>query len=154
MIRVKMPAWPKLPACSMLFFELSMIGAILHCLRNLERDIGLEHWVQRDLAMSARRWDQIPCCYSWGRLGCRFSCLAGFMVVEIKLDCFLCYDNLGFGSSAAETSGQKNTTKRCRSEWWLDEDGLFSLDDEGRAEKQQCAVAASNASQLFFHAGE
>ncbi|KAE8694857.1 Armadillo repeat-containing protein LFR [Hibiscus syriacus] len=56
---------------------------------------------------------------------------------------------LGSGSSAAETYGQKNTTKRCRSEWWLDEDGLFNLDDEGRAEKQQCAVAASNIIRNF-----
>ncbi|TYI06145.1 hypothetical protein ES332_A10G137600v1 [Gossypium tomentosum] len=56
----------------------------------------------------------------------------------------------GLGSgSAAEISGQKNTSKRRRSEWWLDEDGLFNLDDEGRAEKQQCAVAASNIIRNF-----
>ncbi|KAE8718362.1 Armadillo repeat-containing protein LFR [Hibiscus syriacus] len=56
---------------------------------------------------------------------------------------------LGSGSSAAEIPGQKNTSKRRRSEWWLDEDGLFNLDDEGRAEKQQCAVAASNIIRNF-----
>ncbi|XP_022760210.1 armadillo repeat-containing protein LFR-like [Durio zibethinus] len=53
------------------------------------------------------------------------------------------------GSSAAEISRQKNTTKVRPSEWWFDEDGLFNLDDEGRAEKQQCAVAASNIIRNF-----
>ena len=42
-----------------------------------------------------------------------------------------------------------NTSKLRLSEWWLDEDGLFNLDDEGRAEKQQCAVAASNIIRNF-----
>lgn len=59
------------------------------------------------------------------------------------------YGRLGSGSSAAEISGKKNTSKLHRSEWWLDEDGLFNLDDEGRAEKQQCAVAASNIIRNF-----
>lgn len=40
-------------------------------------------------------------------------------------------------------------TKSRPSEWWLDEDGLFNLDEEGRAEKQQCAVAASNIIRNF-----
>lgn len=31
----------------------------------------------------------------------------------------------------------------------FDEDSLFNLDDEGRAEKQQCAVAASNIIRNF-----
>jgi hypothetical protein len=31
----------------------------------------------------------------------------------------------------------------------FDEDGLFNLDDEGRAEKQICAVAASNVIRNF-----
>lgn len=53
------------------------------------------------------------------------------------------------GSSISEASVQKNTTKLRPSEWWLDEDGLFNLDEEGRAEKQQCAVAASNIIRNF-----
>ncbi|XWS08898.1 hypothetical protein CRYUN_Cryun40dG0039900 [Craigia yunnanensis] len=56
---------------------------------------------------------------------------------------------LGSGSSAAEISGKKNISQLRPSEWWLDEDGLFNLDDEGRAEKQQCAVAASNIIRNF-----
>ncbi|XWS53895.1 hypothetical protein CRYUN_Cryun10bG0039400 [Craigia yunnanensis] len=56
---------------------------------------------------------------------------------------------LGSGSSAVEISGQKNTSKLRPSQWWFDEDGLFNLDDEGRAEKQQCAVAASNIIRNF-----
>lgn len=55
----------------------------------------------------------------------------------------------GSGSSISDASVQKNTTKLRPSEWWLDEDGLFNLDEEGRAEKQQCAVAASNIIRNF-----
>lgn len=39
--------------------------------------------------------------------------------------------------------------KRQSLEWWFDEDGLFNLDEEGRAEKQQCAVATSNIIRNF-----
>lgn len=53
------------------------------------------------------------------------------------------------GSSLIEASVQKTATKIRASEWWLDEDGLFNLDDEARAEKQQCAVAASNIIRNF-----
>ncbi|XVF28742.1 hypothetical protein REPUB_Repub15cG0056400 [Reevesia pubescens] len=56
---------------------------------------------------------------------------------------------LGSGSFAVKISGQKNTNKLRPSERWFDEDGLFNLDDEGRAEKQQCAVAASNIIRNF-----
>ncbi|KAK9288978.1 hypothetical protein L1049_017449 [Liquidambar formosana] len=56
---------------------------------------------------------------------------------------------LGSGSSVTEASVQKSTTKLRPSEWWFDEDGLFNLDEEGRAEKQQCAVAASNIIRNF-----
>ncbi|XAR49042.1 hypothetical protein NMG60_11032071 [Bertholletia excelsa] len=56
---------------------------------------------------------------------------------------------IGPGSSAAEAFVQKSTTKNRPSEWWLQEDALFNLDDEGRAEKQQCAVAASNIIRNF-----
>ncbi|CAN7042394.1 unnamed protein product [Brassica oleracea var. botrytis] len=48
----------------------------------------------------------------------------------------------GVGSAAGEVLGKKN--KHQSSQWWNEEDGLFNLDDEGRAEKQLCAVAASN----------
>ncbi|GFP86061.1 armadillo repeat-containing protein lfr [Phtheirospermum japonicum] len=41
------------------------------------------------------------------------------------------------------------TPKPRASGWWLEEDGLFNLDDEGRSEKQQCAVAASNIIRNF-----
>ncbi|KAJ4722566.1 Armadillo repeat-containing protein LFR [Melia azedarach] len=56
---------------------------------------------------------------------------------------------VGSGSSAAESLVQKNAARVRSSEWWFDEDGLFNLDEEGRAEKQQCAVAASNIIRNF-----
>lgn len=34
-------------------------------------------------------------------------------------------------------------------EYWLDEEGLFNLDEEGRAERQLCAVVASNVIRNF-----
>ncbi|KAJ6911141.1 armadillo repeat-containing protein LFR isoform X1 [Populus alba x Populus x berolinensis] len=52
-------------------------------------------------------------------------------------------------SGLTDASAQKNVAKFRPSEWWYDEDGLFNLDDEGRAEKQQCAVAASNIIRNF-----
>ncbi|OAY28026.1 armadillo repeat-containing protein LFR [Manihot esculenta] len=61
----------------------------------------------------------------------------------------LAHSGLGSGSSVTEVSGQKKAAKVCPSEWWFDEDGLFNLDEEGRAEKQQCAVAASNIIRNF-----
>ncbi|XP_023540658.1 armadillo repeat-containing protein LFR-like [Cucurbita pepo subsp. pepo] len=51
------------------------------------------------------------------------------------------------GSSASEVT--VHTSKSSPRHWWLDEDGLFSLDDEGRAERQQCAVSASNIIRNF-----
>ncbi|KAL4200076.1 hypothetical protein AMTRI_Chr03g54580 [Amborella trichopoda] len=39
--------------------------------------------------------------------------------------------------------------KRRATEWWFEEDGLFNVDEEGRAERQQCAVAASNIIRNF-----
>lgn len=53
------------------------------------------------------------------------------------------------GSAASVAEGQKHAAKVRSSEWWFDEDGLFNLDEEGRAEKQQCAVAASNIIRNF-----
>ncbi|KAF5775645.1 putative armadillo-like helical, SWI/SNF-like complex subunit BAF250/Osa protein [Helianthus annuus] len=58
------------------------------------------------------------------------------------------HTNIGSGS-VSEVSLQKKATKAHPSEWWLAEDGLFNLDDEGRAEKQLCAVAASNVLRNF-----
>ncbi|XP_011027404.1 PREDICTED: armadillo repeat-containing protein LFR isoform X2 [Populus euphratica] len=52
-------------------------------------------------------------------------------------------------SGLTDASVQKNVAKFRPSEWWYEEDGLFNLDDEGRAEKQQCAVAASNIIRNF-----
>lgn len=60
----------------------------------------------------------------------------------------------GSGSSNKDPSAQKNTSKSRPSGWWFEEDGLFNLDDEGRAEKQQCAVAASNIIRNFSFMAE
>ncbi|XP_062108232.1 armadillo repeat-containing protein LFR [Humulus lupulus] len=57
------------------------------------------------------------------------------------------HSGLGSGSSLAEAS--PNVTKPRSSEWWANEDGLFNLDEEGRAERQQGAVAASNVIRNF-----
>ncbi|KAK9068203.1 hypothetical protein SSX86_012314 [Deinandra increscens subsp. villosa] len=56
--------------------------------------------------------------------------------------------NIGSGSGS-DVSLQKKATKSHPSDWWLAEDGLFNLNDEGRAEKQVCAVAASNVLRNF-----
>ncbi|XP_043713784.1 armadillo repeat-containing protein LFR [Telopea speciosissima] len=56
---------------------------------------------------------------------------------------------MGSGSSNTEGSSQKNMMRPSPSEWWFDEDGLFNQDEEGRAEKQQCAVGASNIIRNF-----
>lgn len=53
----------------------------------------------------------------------------------------------GVGSSPGEALGKKS--KHQSSQWWNEEDGLFNLDDEGRAEKQLCAIAASNVIRNF-----
>ncbi|KNA06613.1 hypothetical protein SOVF_179340 isoform A [Spinacia oleracea] len=51
------------------------------------------------------------------------------------------------GSSGIDSS-QKNAARRPTG-WWFEEDGLFNLDDDGRAEKQLCGVAASNILRNF-----
>ncbi|XP_028784174.1 armadillo repeat-containing protein LFR [Neltuma alba] len=53
------------------------------------------------------------------------------------------------GPTGTESRQQNGLTKSRLSELWFDEDSLFNLDDEGRAEKQQCAVAASNIVRNF-----
>ncbi|XP_058202242.1 armadillo repeat-containing protein LFR-like [Rhododendron vialii] len=52
-------------------------------------------------------------------------------------------------SPVTEVSVQKNRKRTRPPLWWLDEDGLFNLNDEGRSENQQCAVAASNIIRNF-----
>ncbi|XP_062219493.1 armadillo repeat-containing protein LFR [Phragmites australis] len=42
-----------------------------------------------------------------------------------------------------------SVTKKFSASFWFDEDGLFNNDDEGRTERQQCAVAASNIIRNF-----
>lgn len=51
-------------------------------------------------------------------------------------------------SSASEATGG-HAPKPSSRHWWLDEDGLFNMDEEGRAERQQCAVSASNIVRNF-----
>lgn len=46
--------------------------------------------------------------------------------------------------ATADREGQRKDV-----DCWLDEEGLFNLDEEGRAERQQCAVAASNVVRNF-----
>ncbi|XP_047952267.1 armadillo repeat-containing protein LFR [Salvia hispanica] len=60
----------------------------------------------------------------------------------------------GSGSSNKDPSAQKSTSKSRPSGWWFEEDGLFNLNDEGRAEKQQCAIAASNIIRNFSFMAE
>lgn len=55
----------------------------------------------------------------------------------------------GSGSSNKEASVLKCANKLRPGAWNFDEDGLFNLDEEGRAEKQLCAVAASNIIRNF-----
>ncbi|KAG5587973.1 hypothetical protein H5410_048407 [Solanum commersonii] len=52
--------------------------------------------------------------------------------------------NPGSGAANRESSVQKSSTKSRPTGLWFEEDGLFNLDEEGRIEKQQFAVAASN----------
>ncbi|XP_016483556.1 armadillo repeat-containing protein LFR-like [Nicotiana tabacum] len=55
----------------------------------------------------------------------------------------------GSGAANRDSSVPKSNTKSRPVGWWFEEDGLFNLDEEGRAEKQQCAVAASNILRNF-----
>ncbi|KAI4317919.1 hypothetical protein L6164_025747 [Bauhinia variegata] len=61
----------------------------------------------------------------------------------------LSHAGLSSGPTGTESTQQNDRTKSHRPELWCDEDSLFNLDDEGRAEKQQCAVAASNVVRNF-----
>ncbi|KAL3634493.1 hypothetical protein CASFOL_021547 [Castilleja foliolosa] len=64
------------------------------------------------------------------------------------------HSSAGSGTSNKELLTLKNTAKPNPSGWWYEEDGLFNLDDEGRVEKQQCAVAASNILRNFSFMAE
>lgn len=55
----------------------------------------------------------------------------------------------GSGAANRESSVRKSTTKSRPMGFWFEEDGLFNLDEEGRIEKQQFAVAASNIVRNF-----
>ncbi|KAF4352743.1 hypothetical protein CsatB_026312 [Cannabis sativa] len=55
----------------------------------------------------------------------------------------------GLGSGSSHSEASPNVYKPRTSEWWANEDGLFNLDEEGRAERQQGAVAASNVIRNF-----
>ncbi|KAF9605874.1 hypothetical protein IFM89_019846 [Coptis chinensis] len=53
------------------------------------------------------------------------------------------HHDLAPSASSTASLGRKNSINHHPSEWWFDEDGLFNLDEEGRAKTQQCAVVAS-----------
>lgn len=64
------------------------------------------------------------------------------------------HGSVASGASNKDPSSQKSTSKSRPSGWWFEEDGLFNRDEEGRAEKQQCAVAASNIIRNFSFMAE
>lgn len=57
--------------------------------------------------------------------------------------------HLGSGTDSSKVEASVSKGKHRSSDWWFDEDGLFNLDEEGKAEKQQCAVVASNIVRNF-----
>jgi hypothetical protein len=58
--------------------------------------------------------------------------------------------NHNFSPSNDQPKIEDSTITKKRSAGFLfDEDGLFNIDDEGRTERQQCAVAASNIIRNF-----
>ncbi|KAL6571459.1 hypothetical protein OROHE_003102 [Orobanche hederae] len=64
------------------------------------------------------------------------------------------HSSAGSGSWNKDPPAHKNINKPHPSDWWFEEDGLFNLDEEGRIEKQQCAVAASNIIRNFSFMAE
>ncbi|KAF3338016.1 Armadillo repeat-containing protein LFR [Carex littledalei] len=59
-------------------------------------------------------------------------------------------DSLASPGGSTKSEENPNSLKRKRPVgWWFDEDGLFNLNEEGRAEKQICAIAASNIIRNF-----
>ncbi|XP_073026969.1 armadillo repeat-containing protein LFR-like isoform X3 [Primulina eburnea] len=55
----------------------------------------------------------------------------------------------GNGYETGDSVARPGTGSGSPSGWWFEEDGLFHLDEEGRAEKQLCAAAASNIIRNF-----
>ncbi|WOL19259.1 armadillo repeat-containing protein LFR [Canna indica] len=59
-------------------------------------------------------------------------------------------DTASYPGRKSSSNAEPPSLKKQRSiDWWFDDDGLFNVDEEGRAEKQQCAVAASNIIRNF-----
>ncbi|PUZ76340.1 hypothetical protein GQ55_1G282300 [Panicum hallii var. hallii] len=59
------------------------------------------------------------------------------------------YSDTGTASNDQSKTEESSVTKKRTASFWFDEDGLFNNDDEGRAERQQCAIAASNIIRNF-----
>ncbi|AQK53265.1 hypothetical protein ZEAMMB73_Zm00001d050928 [Zea mays] len=59
------------------------------------------------------------------------------------------YSDTATTSNDQSKAEDSSVTKKRAASFWFDEDGLFNNDDEGRAERQQCAIAASNIIRNF-----
>ncbi|KAG2659460.1 armadillo repeat-containing protein LFR-like isoform X2 [Panicum virgatum] len=59
------------------------------------------------------------------------------------------YSDTGTASNDQSKTEESSVSKKRTASFWFDEDGLFNNDDEGRAERQQCAIAASNIIRNF-----
>ncbi|KAF8693632.1 hypothetical protein HU200_039042 [Digitaria exilis] len=59
------------------------------------------------------------------------------------------YSDAGTTSNDQSKTEEPSVTKKRSASFLFDEDGLFNNDDEGRAERQQCAIAASNIIRNF-----
>ncbi|OEL37102.1 Armadillo repeat-containing protein LFR [Dichanthelium oligosanthes] len=59
------------------------------------------------------------------------------------------YSDTGTTSNDQSKTEDSSVTKKRSASFLFDEDGLFNNDDEGRAERQQCAIAASNIIRNF-----
>ncbi|KAF0894533.1 hypothetical protein E2562_039531 [Oryza meyeriana var. granulata] len=59
------------------------------------------------------------------------------------------YSDTTIPSCDQTKTADSTVTKKLSAGFWFDEEGLFNVDDEGRTEKQQCAVAASNIIRNF-----
>ncbi|KAK3158343.1 hypothetical protein QOZ80_2AG0135890 [Eleusine coracana subsp. coracana] len=59
------------------------------------------------------------------------------------------YSDTGTTSNDQSKTEDSSVTKKRSASFLFDEDGLFNNDDEGRLERQQCAVAASNIIRNF-----
>lgn len=76
----------------------------------------------------------------------KFSTGLGF-IKSLRVNVFWCRttpENWPAEDPATEENGSQKPL-----DWWWDEEGLFNLDEIGRSERQQCAVAASNVIRNF-----